>query len=129
MRVSFNYFISEASFRYIVEAVRSGRRRTAGCCCREYRFDPAPGCGGTAAGLVEPPLRLAQVRYDGAGALTYPVHDERAPEEALADYLAQARRLFAARSDVEACDHEATGIGEEFERLRWFELPAACVEP
>ena len=46
----------------------------------------------------------------------------------LAGYLEQARRLFALRSDAAACDREATGVGEEFERLRWFELPAACVE-
>jgi hypothetical protein len=69
------------------------------------------------------------VGYDADGAMTYPVHDERAPEQALAGYLDEARALFASCSQVEACDRAATGIGEEFERLRWFELPAVCVEP
>jgi selenocysteine lyase/cysteine desulfurase len=127
VRVNFNYFVSSTVVDYVIEAVRLVAR-DGWRLLPDYRFEPASGLWRHRSGPVEPPLRLAQVRYDTDGAMTYPVHDERAPEEALAGYLEQARGLFAARSDVDACDHEATGLDEEFERLRWFELPAACVE-
>jgi selenocysteine lyase/cysteine desulfurase len=127
VRVNFNYFVSSAVVDYVVEAVRLVAR-DGWRLLPDYRFEPSSGLWRHRSGPVEPPLRLPQVRYDADGVMTYPVHDERAPEDALAGYLEGAGRLFAARSDVEACDHAATGLGEEFERLRWFELPAVCVE-
>jgi hypothetical protein len=51
-------------------------------------------------------------------------HDT-APESALAGYLDEARRLFAG-ADVSG-DGAAPDLGADFEHLRWFELPAACV--
>jgi selenocysteine lyase/cysteine desulfurase len=128
VRVNFNYFVSPAVVDYVIEAVRlvaqDGWRLLP-----DYRFEAASGLWRHRAGPVEPPLRLTQVSYEADGAMSYPVHDERAPESALAGYLDEARALFASRSQVEACDRAASGIGEEFERLRWFELPAVCVEP
>ncbi len=132
VRVNFNYFISDEVVDYIVEAVElvasDGWRLLP-----DYRFDPATGLWRHRSGPVEPPLRLADVRYDADGSLTYPVNQQRAGESVLVGYLDQARELLAARSapDLEPCPKAAMPdlLDDEFERLRWFELPAACVLP
>jgi selenocysteine lyase/cysteine desulfurase len=127
VRVNFNYFVSSTVVDYVIEAVRlvaqDGWRLLP-----DYRFDPASGLWRHRNGPAEPPLRLSQVTYED-GEMTYPPHCDRAPEHALAGYLDEARALLSARSDVRACDRTATGLSEEFEHLRWFELPAVCLEP
>jgi selenocysteine lyase/cysteine desulfurase len=126
-RVSFNYFISETVFDYLVEAVdlvaTHGWRLLP-----EYRFDPVSGLWRHRSGPVEPPFRLTALAYDAAtGALVVPeLPHERAPESALAGYLDEARRLFATLADTDDGDRP-TGMSEELEHLRWFELPAACL--
>jgi selenocysteine lyase/cysteine desulfurase len=130
VRVSFNYFISEATFGYIVEAVdllaTHGRLLLP-----EYRFDPYTGLWRHRGGVVEPPLRLSQLRYDAEGRLRHPTRHERAPESALADYLAEAKELFAKlAAQPEQPDPEAGTaalVTAGFEELRWFDLPAACL--
>jgi hypothetical protein len=81
---------------------------------------------------VEPPLRLDQVRYAGDGSMTYPHHDEPVPESALPGYLDEARALLAqapgARGDA-AGGQVPSQVSEDFEHLRWFELPAVCLQP
>jgi hypothetical protein len=129
VRINFNYFISQAVFDYIVEAVSlvadDGWRLL-----RDYTFEPATGLWRHRAGPVEPPLRLDQVTYDPAtGEMTYPHHDEPVPEDALPGYLDEARKVFA-----HACSAEELGeqvsmplVSADFEHLRWFELPAVCL--
>ncbi|HEU4947615.1 MAG TPA: aminotransferase class V-fold PLP-dependent enzyme [Kribbella sp.] len=126
VRVNFNYFISEAVFSYVVEAVRLVARegwRLLG----DYRFDPASGLWRHHRGPVEPPLRLSQVGYDADGKLCYPRHDATAPEQELECYLAEARALLA------SCEHAATDsegrVNAEFDHLRWFDLPSSCLSP
>jgi hypothetical protein len=46
------------------------------------------------------------------------------PESALAGYLDQARAVFGARASTVA---PAAALPDELARLRWFELPAACL--
>ena len=84
VRVNFNYFISEAVFDYIVEAVQLVARARLAAAAATTASTRRPGCGGTARGPVEPPLRLAQVGYDDDGAMSYPRTREPAPESALA---------------------------------------------
>lgn len=126
-RVSFNYFVSEQVFQYLVEAVdlvaTHGRKLLS-----LYRFDPVTGLWRHRDGPVEPPFRLADLAYDQAtGHLRVPdLPHETAPEAELTGYLDEARQIFeAADRDV---DTEATpDLGADFEHLRWFELPASCV--
>ena len=127
-RVSFNYFISEAVFQYLVGAVdlvaEHGWKLLP-----EYRFNPANGLWRHSKGPVEPPLRLSQLSYDAVtGELVRPpVDNVRAPESALDDYLRAARQRFA---DVVACEHvepAAGSLSAEFEHLRWFDLPAVSL--
>ena len=124
-RVSFNYFISEAVFQYLVAAVdlvaEHGWKLLP-----EYRFDPASGLWRHMRGPVEPRLRLGQLRYDGTtGDLVVPrLGHDRAPEDALVGYLAEARERFEAASPIAAAAPAAGRLSAEFEHLRWFDLPA-----
>ncbi|MGN6576765.1 MAG: aminotransferase class V-fold PLP-dependent enzyme [Nocardioides sp.] len=122
VHVNFNYFISEAAFGYVVEAVRlvaeQGWRLLG-----EYRFDVTRGLWRHRGGAVEPPLRLDQVRYDEQGVMTYPRHHDQAPESALAGYLEQAREILAAATPPDLGSHPAD-LSPDVEHLRWFDLPA-----
>jgi hypothetical protein len=127
VRVSFNYFISPAVFDYIVAAVHFVADH-GWALLPEYRFDPYSGLWRHKAGVVEPPLRLAQLRYDATGELRWPAHHERAGEDALAGYLEEAAEIAAKLSDHEWSDARASvGISAGFEELRWFDLPDACL--
>ena len=124
VRVNFNYFISETAFQYVVDAVRLVARhgwRLLG----DYRFDVAQGLWHHCGGLVEPPLRLTQVTYADDGEMVYPHHDDTAPESALADYLKQGEEIMLAATP--APDDPPLGVSEDFEHLRWFELPGCCM--
>ncbi|MGX5681336.1 aminotransferase class V-fold PLP-dependent enzyme [Schumannella luteola] len=124
VRVSFNYFISDEVFRYIVDAVSLvadlGHRVVP-----QYRFDPDTGLWRHRDGAVEPPLRLSQLSYDDDGRLTYPRHEDTAPESALAGYLEDARALLESLPEPLPRDRVADErLSADFEALRWFELPA-----
>ena len=126
VRVNFNYFISEAVFAYIVEAVALVADH-GWSVLTDYRFDPGTGRWRLHRGPVEPPLRLTDLSYDDDGVLRYPAHQDRAPESALAGYLEQARQLFAGRPDP--TDDAPRGLSADFEALRWFDLPSVCLTP
>jgi len=127
VRVSFNYFISEAVFSYIVEAVRFVAEQ-GWKFLPDYRFNPETGLWRHKRGLVEPLLRLGDLCYDAAtGELTHPQRHERAPDAALPGYLEDARRLATSMKERPAAAPH--GLSTDFESLRWFELPAECVEP
>ena len=126
-RVSFNYFISEPVFDYLVDAVdlvaTHGWRLLP-----SYRFDPVTGRWRHRDGPVEPPLRLTELSYDEAtGELVLPpLPHDRAPESALAGYVEEARRILA-DAPGPAGETDARGVSDDFEHLRWFELPAGCL--
>jgi selenocysteine lyase/cysteine desulfurase len=126
VRVNFNYFISETAFQYVVDAVRLVARhgwRLLG----DYRFDVARGLWHHRDGLVEPPLRLTQVTYSADGDMVYPRHGDTAPESALADHLKLGEEIMLAATPP--ADDAPAGVSEDFEHLRWFDLPAVCVDP
>jgi selenocysteine lyase/cysteine desulfurase len=128
VRVNFNYFISEPVFTYLVDAVRMVARdgwRLLG----DYRFDPATGLWRHRLGLVEPPLRLRQVSYAADGTMRYPQRDDSAPESQLAVYLTEAAAVFTAAEHRETTDSPTSAgiVSDDFEHLRWFELPASCL--
>jgi selenocysteine lyase/cysteine desulfurase len=141
VRVSFTYFISDTVARYITEAVAL-IAEYGWLLLPDYRFEPETGLWRHRTGLVEPPLRLDQLRYDADGVLRYPARHERAPESALAGYLDGARTLFATLVGRTATNGPETAAGStaatadgrpgdrisaHFEELRWFELPEECL--
>ena len=127
VRVNFNYFISEAVFEYLLDAVHlvadQGRNLLG-----DYRFDPASGLWRHRQGPVEPPLRLGELRYDEQGRLRFASSHAHAQDNALPGYLDQARRLLAAHP-APAQDGPAAlpGLSDDFETLRWFVLPPECL--
>ena len=124
-RVSFNYFISEAVFRYLVDAVdlvaRDGWKLLP-----QYHFDATTGLWRHRSGPVEPPLRLSMLSYDPeTGDLRRPSIDRpTAPESALSGYLDAARNMMAAASGWEQNGPHTGILSAGFEHLRWFDLPA-----
>ncbi|MGZ5417055.1 MAG: aminotransferase class V-fold PLP-dependent enzyme [Nocardioides sp.] len=126
VRINFNYFISEAVFDYIVEAMRLVARdgwRMLG----EYRFDVARGIWVHRRGPVEPPLRLHQISYDADGEMVFPHHVDTAPESDLAAYLRTGVDLLAATTPPDLSGAPET-LSDDFEHLRWFDLPKVCLE-
>ena len=125
VRVNFNYFISEAVFAYIVQAVdliaKHGWRLLP-----EYRFDTATGRWHHRGGPVEPPMRLRQLSYDDEGVLNFPRSHDQAPEADLQTYLDQAAQMFA-RLPAAQLVEDASLVSADFEQLRWFDLPAVCL--
>jgi selenocysteine lyase/cysteine desulfurase len=127
VRVNFNYFISEAVFEYLLEAVHlvadHGHKLLG-----DYRFDPARGLWRHRQGPVEPPLRLDALGYDDSGRLRFPSSHAQAQDAALAGYLQEARRLLATRPAPPEADGRALpGLSADFEALRWFVLPRECL--
>lgn len=126
VRVSFNYFISETVFDYILQAVEliaaHGWRLLP-----QYRFHADRSRWVHERGAVEPPLRMQDVRFDADGRLTYPDVHQRGGEEVLAQHLADARSILAALPDPAPDDLDSACLQTaELEHLRWFELvPAA----
>ncbi|HET8681929.1 MAG TPA: aminotransferase class V-fold PLP-dependent enzyme, partial [Micromonosporaceae bacterium] len=123
-RVNFNYFITDTVRDYLIDAVdlvaTHGHRLLA-----DYRFDPHTGLWRHRAGPTEPQLRMRDLRFDPDGRLTYPRRQAHAGEEVLAGYLDQARARLAAMAD--RIDDGPTGLPDDFEALRWFHLPPACL--
>ncbi len=124
IRINFNYFISDTVADYLIDAVEliadSGHRLLA-----DYRFDPHTGLWRHRDGIGQPPMRLTDLRYAPDGTLSCPGRHSRASEDALGEYLKQARDLLASRADH--IDEGPTGLASDFEALRWFPLPPACL--
>ncbi|KAB1117921.1 aminotransferase class V-fold PLP-dependent enzyme [Micromonospora aurantiaca] len=125
-RINFNYFISDTVADYLIDAVdlvaRYGHRLLS-----DYRFDPRTGLWRHYEGPPRPPLRLADLNYLFGGGPTRPGRIERAGEDALTGYLREARDIFRTRKD--SLDEGVTGLPDDFEALRWFHLPPACLGP
>ncbi|MEZ7822232.1 MAG: aminotransferase class V-fold PLP-dependent enzyme [Candidatus Nanopelagicales bacterium] len=121
VRVNFNYFISEPVFEYIVKAVRLIADH-GWALLPQYRFNALSGRWNHRDGAVEPPLRLSMLNYNESGELTYPVHQDIAPESALADYLDTAHELLRTLPEPELLSGDS-GYSKDFDHLRWFDLP------
>ena len=122
VRVNFNYFISEAVFEFILDAVdlvaSEGWRLLA-----DYEFLPATGLWRHRDGTPEPPLSLHDIRYRD-GVMTWPSHRHHEPESRLSEYVTEALRIVALPPRVLTVPTiPPGGVGPDFEALRWFLLP------
>ncbi|MBT8201878.1 MAG: aminotransferase class V-fold PLP-dependent enzyme [Acidimicrobiia bacterium] len=120
VRLNFNYFITEASFEFIVRAVElvAGRGWTL---LPYYRFDSATALWTHRDGLAEPPLSLHDLRYSAAG-IDRPPARRTAGEDALGGYLEAAEEIFRAAEETHP-EAEHVDLEAGFEALRWFPLP------
>jgi selenocysteine lyase/cysteine desulfurase len=120
VRLNFNYFISEAVFDYLVEAVNlvatDGWRLLP-----RYHFHPENGVWHHDDKGAPRVMRLSELSY-ATGKLEYRSRHATEPESALPDYLERARRILTSakpgRRRIEDPEFDA-----EFEALRWFPLP------
>jgi len=122
VRVNFNYFISEAVFEFILDAVDlvaiEGWRLLA-----DYEFLPATGLWRHRDGTPEPPLSLRDIRHED-GVMTWPSHRHHEPESRLAEYVTEALRILALPPrELTVPTILPGGVGPDFEALRWFLLP------
>ncbi len=126
VRVNFNYFISEAVFRYIIEAVHLVARHGHQL-LHHYRFDPPTGLWLNQDGVAEPPLSLRDLDYSG-GSLSWPAHRMTEPETRLDEYLKIARHIFQEAGQERIEESQPPDVSTDFEHLRWFPLPGERTE-
>ncbi|WP_305785646.1 aminotransferase class V-fold PLP-dependent enzyme [Symbioplanes lichenis] len=114
-RVGLNYFFTPTVAGYLADAVlfvaRCGARFLP-----DYRFDPHTGRWRHRAS--PPPVSEIDLLAGGEG--------EELGEESLAGHLAEAYALAADRP--EPADDGGAGLPGYVEELRWFVLPAVCLQ-
>ncbi len=128
VRINFNYFFSDVVVDYLISAVVFVARY-GHLFLTDYRFDPDTGIWRHRNGPIEPALRLREISYKDGAVMTYPIHNDRAPESALTSYLEFAQEMASERQ-VRVSSSEtiaASTMSDRFESLRWFELPEACL--
>ena len=123
-RLNFHYTITDTVCDYLIEAVdliaRYGYRLLP-----DYRFDAHTGLWRHHVGAQETPVSLTELRYAADGEPSLPPHRVPAGEDMLGDQLQRARRILQHRPEPAAQD--ATTLPADFENLRWFPLPPACL--
>jgi hypothetical protein len=122
VRINFNYFISEETFEFILEAVHL-IARDGWKLLQMYEFEPETGLwrhrdrGRVAAGLG-----LDDIGY-ASGTMQYRSRHITEPAGAVRDYLAEARRIIAAAKRERFPADGAQPLEPRLEQLRWFVLP------
>jgi selenocysteine lyase/cysteine desulfurase len=120
VRVNFNYFISEAVFDFVLQAVHlvadKGWRLLP-----DYEMEPSTGIWRHRRGRPKPAMRLTDLRYR-SGKLEYRSTHSREPEWVLSSYLDEAKARLEAEppADLQITDPP---LSDDFEALRWFPLP------
>lgn len=124
VRVNFNYFISEETFAFILEAVHlvadHGWRLLP-----HYTFDAATALWRHLDRDPHDVVGLDEVEFTPAG-LVHPDRRRTAPESTLADHLTEARRILAETGPRAAVT--PSGMSDDFEKLRWFPLPEESLQ-
>ncbi|MGI9666072.1 MAG: aminotransferase class V-fold PLP-dependent enzyme [Acidimicrobiia bacterium] len=121
VRVNFNYFISDAVFNYIVDAVHLVA--TEGWKLLPwYRLNLDTATWEYVDGHGATPYSLNDISYD-TGEMTYDCSPETAGDEALSRALEQARALFDSIDPSDAPAQPELEATASFEDLRWFLLP------
>ncbi len=121
VRINFNYFIDDATFEYLVAAVRFVAEHGAAF-LPAYEFEPTSGLWRHRAGHAAVPMSLDDVDYS-SGSMRYPDRRLRASAPPFAEILADAERHGLALADAEA--RPAVPVtSPAFERLRWFPYPS-----
>ena len=126
VRVNFNYFIDDATFDYIVDAVKLIAAEGAAL-LPGYTFEPMSGLWRHRdADLISPPMSLREVDYRG-GSMVYPDRRSRLGELDLAHFAQLARDEVAAAHARPAAAMPAAETTADFEELRWFPYPHEIV--
>ncbi|MBW2731271.1 MAG: aminotransferase class V-fold PLP-dependent enzyme [Deltaproteobacteria bacterium] len=122
VRINFNYFISEATFSFILEAVQLIAKE-GWALLPHYRFAPDTGIWRHHRRQLRLRMRLDQLRYEN-GTLEVRSSHITEPESAFDGYLKDVRGLLkAARANLSDQPH-GEALEPALEKLRWFPLPA-----
>jgi selenocysteine lyase/cysteine desulfurase len=119
VRVNFNYFISESTFQFILDAVHlianEGWRLLP-----RYQFDAATALWSHIDGRPSAPLSLDDLVFTEKG-IDHPGTRRFEKEQHFGQYLTEAREMMLATTPGAAAHSAYTS--PDFERLRWFPLP------
>jgi selenocysteine lyase/cysteine desulfurase len=124
VRVNFNYFISDQTFEFILDAVAFVAAHGASF-LPLYRFSPDTGLWHHRDYARTAPMKLGALDYSN-GKLAVPYSAPGAPVSALREYVRAAEHAL---SRIDALVREASIVpppvapSEDFEKLRWFPLP------
>ena len=128
VRIGFNYFISEAVFDYILEAVHL-LANEGWKLLPLYRFDPATGLWSHADRPSRPRTSLQDVSFTAVGPIGRAVAASAQPESALWRNLEEASRIIRATEATPPGEIDEVGpMSAEFERIRWFPLPGEVLD-
>lgn len=118
VRVNFNYFISDAQFEFILDAItmvaKHGWKQLP-----QYTFCPKSGVWRHKNRVLKPQLSLDSIQYD-SGKMEYRSQRATEPEWILREYLEFAEKLF--EGDVVIEDAIDPSRSVDFDTLRWFPL-------
>ena len=124
VRVNFNYFISEETFSFLLDAVRliadQGWRLLP-----RYTFDPATALWNHVDRDPKAAMGLDEVAFTPDG-VVHPDRRRSAPESALTGYLEEARRILSTAGPADVIT--PIPMSPDFEKLRWFPLPEELQE-
>ena len=120
VRVNFNYFITDETCDFVLEAVHLVASH-GWKLLDAYRFDPLTGLWQHRKGVADPPLSLTDVQFTSEGC-AYPDRRRSEPKSRMQEYLAEARRL-ADEAEARGADVQGPELTADFEHLRWFPLP------
>ena len=124
IRLSFNYFIDEETFQYIVDAVHFVAAHGAKF-LPLYRFHADDGLWLYASAAPAKPMSLDDVSYS-TGEMAY--HNRRMTAELkLSDYIRDAHRLSKEAATVSGSAIAPPLTTPDFEHLRWFPYPGEPV--
>jgi selenocysteine lyase/cysteine desulfurase len=124
VRVNFNYFLSEAQFQFLLDAIHliadEGWKLLP-----HYVFDPETAMWRHRRGTPRAAMSLRDVSYR-SGKMEYRSRHATEPEDALPGYLDDARKIIqeASSAAAGAAALDDAPLTEDFEHLRWFALPS-----
>ncbi len=127
IRVNFNYFISEETFNFILDAVAWVAEK-GWMLLPYYKFNPQAGSWVHRDFEPSSVLRLTDLRYRG-GRLSWRSRQATEPEWALESYRAEADRILDhALESYADLQVEDPVIEPSAEALRWFLLPSEALK-
>ena len=121
VRINFNYFISDETAEYLIEAVKFVADHGAKLLC-DYRFEPASGLWQHRVPR-HAPMSLHDIAYTSGG-LEYEDHRQRLGDVPLGRFLDEAAQIVETQcrdGDGPLAPPDTTA---DFEHLRWFPYPA-----
>ena len=124
-RMNFNFFITEEIFQFLVQAVHWVADH-GWSLLPLYDFDTDTALWRFKGPVASKPLSLNDISY-GTGCLKFRSKHLMEPIEMLASYTQKADELrevhVAEMLNRHITYHLNSGVGEDFEALRWFHLP------